>query len=63
MHLMPSISDHLALLPECIERMSGDEPCCFDLVFIEELEQTTYADRASEESCNASVNWKIVGPL
>ncbi len=43
--------------------MSGDEPCCFDLVFIEKLEQTTYADRAGEESCNASVNWQIVEPV
>lgn len=60
---MPSIPDHLTLFPECVERMSRDEPCCFDLVFIEELEETTHADGASKEPCNASVNWRILGSV
>ena len=51
MHLMPSIPNHLAFFPECVEGMSGDEPCCLNLVFIEELEEATYADGARKEPC------------
>lgn len=56
---MSGIPDHLALFSECVERMSGDEPCCLDLVFIEELKEAAYTDGAGEESYRPCVNRRI----
>lgn len=49
-HLMPRIANHSALLCERVERMPRDEPCRLDLVFVEEIEETTHADGPGEEA-------------
>jgi len=41
---------HSAFFRECLQGMTRDEPGCFHVVFIEELEETTDADRTSEET-------------
>ncbi|KAL8765323.1 MAG: hypothetical protein Q9194_006602 [Teloschistes cf. exilis] len=43
-HLMPRIPNHPALFRERVQRMPRDEPCCFDLVFVEEFEEATDAN-------------------
>lgn len=49
-HLMPRIPNHPALFRERVERMPRDEPCCFDLVFFEELEEATDANGSGKEA-------------
>ena len=49
-NLMPFINNHPTLLRKRLERMSRDEESRLDAIFGEQLEQSTHADRAGEES-------------
>jgi len=52
--LMVFVSNCCTILWECLERVSGDEPCGFDVVLVEQLEQSLHTDGASEYSCRDS---------
>jgi hypothetical protein len=49
-HLVPGIPDHGAFLWKRLERVSGNEPGGFDVVFFEELEEAADPDGAGPET-------------
>lgn len=49
-HLVPCISYHCTFLRKCLERVSGDEPSGFDVVFGKQLQQSANSDCAGEET-------------
>jgi len=53
-NFMVFVSDCCTIFWERLERVSGDEPCCFDVVLVEQLEQSLHTDGASEYSCRES---------
>lgn len=47
---MACVSDPGAFLRECFERMAGDEPGRFDIVFLEKFEEAWGTDVSSKET-------------
>lgn len=47
---MACVSDPGAFLRECFERMAGDEPGRFDIVFLEKFEEAWGTDVSSKEA-------------
>ena len=48
--LVSCVAHLCAFLWEGLKRVTGDEPCCFDVVFLEHLEETRGADMAGKEA-------------
>lgn len=49
-NLMSGIYNHLALDRECLETVSGDEPCRSDVILLEELQHPAHTDGSCKQS-------------
>ena len=56
---MACVSNHRAFFRECLQRVTWDEPCRLDLVFVEELEHPTYPHCSCEETFEIKLRFSL----